>query len=78
MKKLIEIVLGFLHAWYNNRTSNTSDLILQRVLILKRYVANQNDRHTVILAIQIFIDHVQDNAQIGRRGNILLLHNFDV
>jgi len=71
--KLIKVVLGFLHAWYNNRNSNTGDLILHRVSFVKKYITNDNDKYTVILAVQVFVHHIRNDTQMGRSVNILLL-----
>ena len=71
-KKLIKLVLGFLHAWYENRTSNIGHLILQRVSFVKSSIATSDDKYTIILALQIFIHHIQNDAQIGRDRNIFL------
>jgi hypothetical protein len=70
MTKFIKVILGFLHAWYKNRTSNTSNVILQRVLFVKEYINNDNDKYTVILAVQVFVHHIQNDTQIGRSVNI--------
>ena len=73
MEKLINIVLALLHAWYKNKASDHSHLILQRASLLKRYVANGNDQHIVILGIQVFIHHIREDAHIGRNDDIFLV-----